>query len=167
MIRPIEVEARDGFRIWLRYSDGASGEVDLSHLAGRGVFAAWNEPGYFDKVHIAPHRAITWGDEIGALPGMQCTCDLTGKSVEEVMPGVRFKKQDALEICRFYGSRPGKIELRWNTAERTCIDALQRAQSPDSDIADLLTLEGRPACDGAGLRGGVRSTWKSDCAIAG
>ena len=33
MIRPIEVEAREGFRIWLRYSDVASGEVDLSHLA--------------------------------------------------------------------------------------------------------------------------------------
>ena len=53
MIRPTAVEARNGYRIWLRYSDGAAGEVDL---AGRGVFAAWNEPRYFKKVHIVPHR---------------------------------------------------------------------------------------------------------------
>ena len=92
MIRPIEVEAREGFRIWLRYSDGASGEVDLSHLAGRGVFAAWNEPAYFDKVHVAPHRAITWGDELELCPDAMYM-RLTGKSVEEVMPGVRLKKQ--------------------------------------------------------------------------
>ena len=45
MICPTAVEPREGFRIWLRYSDGVSGELDLSHLAGRGVFAAWDEPG--------------------------------------------------------------------------------------------------------------------------
>ena len=37
MIRPIAVEARKRFRIWLRYSDGAAGEIDLSHVAGRGA----------------------------------------------------------------------------------------------------------------------------------
>ena len=40
MIRPTEVESREDYRIWLRYSDGAAGEIDLSHLAGRGVFRA-------------------------------------------------------------------------------------------------------------------------------
>ena len=35
MIRPTAVEPRERFRIWLRYSDGVSGELDLSHLAGR------------------------------------------------------------------------------------------------------------------------------------
>ena len=38
MIRPTEVEPRDGFRIWLRYQDGTMGEIDLSHLVGCGVF---------------------------------------------------------------------------------------------------------------------------------
>ena len=42
MIRPTEVEARENCRIWLRYSDGSAGEVDLSHLKGCRVFAAWN-----------------------------------------------------------------------------------------------------------------------------
>ena len=94
MIRPIEVEPRDGFRIWLRYSDGASGEIDLSDLVGRGVFEAWNDPAYFEKVCITPTGAIAWGDEIDLCPE-SLYMDLTGKSVEEVMPGVRFRMQDA------------------------------------------------------------------------
>ena len=49
MIRPTTVEARDGHRIWLRYSDGTSGEIDLSHLNSVGVFKAWDEPGCFEQ----------------------------------------------------------------------------------------------------------------------
>ena len=36
MLRPTYVEAREGYRLWLRYSDGTAGELDLSHLAGTG-----------------------------------------------------------------------------------------------------------------------------------
>ena len=43
MIRPTEVESREDYRIWLRYSDGVAGVIDLSHLTGRGVFRAWND----------------------------------------------------------------------------------------------------------------------------
>ncbi len=38
MIQPTDVQPRVGYRIWLRYADGVAGEVDLSHLAGKGVF---------------------------------------------------------------------------------------------------------------------------------
>ena len=68
MIRPTTVEARDGHRIWLRYSDGTSGEIDLSHLDGVGVFKAWDEPGCFEQVRIAPHRAIVWDEDIELCP---------------------------------------------------------------------------------------------------
>ena len=88
MIRPAEVAARKGYRVWLRYSDGAAGEIDLSHLAGRGVFAAWNEPGRFEKVHIASHGAIAWDDEIELCPDA-LYLQLTGRSVAEVMPCVQ------------------------------------------------------------------------------
>ena len=44
MIRALEVEAREGLRIWLRFSDGSVGEVDLSDLAGRGVFPGLGPP---------------------------------------------------------------------------------------------------------------------------
>ena len=85
MIRPTEVEARAGFRIWLQYSDGASGEVDLSHLKGRGVFQAWNDYASFKAVHLAPTGGIAWGDDIELCPDA-LYMRLTGKSVSEVMP---------------------------------------------------------------------------------
>ncbi len=94
MIRPIEVEPREGYRIWLRYSDGAAGEIDLSHLAGEGVFAAWDKPGYFEKVHIAPHRAIAWDDDLELCPDA-LYMELTGMTVGEVMPGTRFLVENA------------------------------------------------------------------------
>ena len=88
MIRPTEVYPRAGYRIWLRYADGVAGEIDLSHLAGKGVFNIWDEPGYFQKVHITSHRAIAWDDEI-ELCADALYLELTGKPVEEVMPGVQ------------------------------------------------------------------------------
>ena len=96
MIRPTEVEAREGYRIWVRYSDGVDGEIDLSDLVGKGVFTAWNEPGYFENVHIDEAGAIAWSDEIDLCP-QSLYMDLTGKSVEEVMPGLlsRTQEQDA------------------------------------------------------------------------
>ena len=84
MIHPVEVEARGEFRVWLKFSDGAAGEIDLSHLAGQGVFAVWNEPGCFERVTLAPHRAISWGDEI-ELCADALYMEITGKAVEEVM----------------------------------------------------------------------------------
>ena len=94
MIRPTSVEARDEYRLWLRYSDGTSGEVDLSHLAGQGVFAAWDEPGRFEEVCVAPHGAIAWGDDLEICPDA-LYLKLTGKAVEEVMPGVRALVENA------------------------------------------------------------------------
>ena len=94
MIRPTAVEPREGFRIWLRYSDGISGELDLSHLAGRGVFAAWDEPGCFERVHIAPHRAIAWSDELELCPDA-LYMDLTGKSLDELPTDAEAPVNDA------------------------------------------------------------------------
>lgn len=38
MIKPIQVCALPNYRIYIKYSDGAEGEVDLSYLVGQGVF---------------------------------------------------------------------------------------------------------------------------------
>ena len=94
MIRPTEVQPREDHRIWLRYSDGTSGEVDLSYLAGRGVFEAWNVRACFESVHIASNGAIAWNEAIELCPDA-IYMRLTGKSVEEVMPGVRDLLADA------------------------------------------------------------------------
>ncbi|EAR22110.1 DUF2442 domain-containing protein [Nitrococcus mobilis] len=94
MIRPADVEARDGYRIWLRYSDGTMGEIDLSHLAGRGVFKAWNKRAFFETVHVSEVGAIAWGEDLELCPDA-LYMQLTGKSVEEVMPGARTLIADA------------------------------------------------------------------------
>ncbi len=83
MLRPVAVEAREGRRIWLRYSDGAAGEVDLSDVAGKGVFKAWDEPGCFEQVYIAPHRAIAWSDDLELCPEA-LYMELTGKTWDEL-----------------------------------------------------------------------------------
>ena len=47
---------------------GTEGEIDLSHLAGRGVLAAWDYRSYFEKVHVTEHRSIAWDDQIELCP---------------------------------------------------------------------------------------------------
>ena len=89
MIQPTEVHPRAGYCIWLRYSDGVAGEIDLSHLAGKGVFKVWDEPGYFEKVHITPHRTIAWDADID-LCADDLYMELTGKSVSGDRPTIDY-----------------------------------------------------------------------------
>lgn len=84
--RPMAVEPREGYRIWLRYADGAEGEVDLSHLVGKGVFAAWRDRGFFERVHIGGGGAIAWSDQIDICPDSLYQ-RLTGRFPEEVSSG--------------------------------------------------------------------------------
>lgn len=44
--RPIEVRTLPGFCIWVRFADGSEGIIDLTHLVGVGVFAAFKQPGF-------------------------------------------------------------------------------------------------------------------------
>jgi len=60
----IEVSPQAGFRLSLRYEDGVLGVVDLSPLAGRGVFAAWLQPGVFEQVMLSASGAPEWPGEI-------------------------------------------------------------------------------------------------------
>ena len=81
MLKPVAVEARDGLSIWIRYEDGVEGEIDLSHLKGKGVFKAWDDREFFDSVYIS-NRAVMWGDEIDLCPDA-LYMRLTGLSLEE------------------------------------------------------------------------------------
>ena len=86
MVRPTAVEPRDGYRIWLRYSDGTAGEVDLSHLAGCGVFEAWNDRVCFEAVRITEYDAVAWSEDLELCPDA-LYMQLTGKPIAEVMAG--------------------------------------------------------------------------------
>ena len=83
MVRPTEARRLPGYRIWIEYDDGESGEIDLSHLAGKGVFKAWDEPGNFERVGIDSYGAIAWDDDID-MCRYALYMELTGKSWEEL-----------------------------------------------------------------------------------
>ena len=83
MVRPIEVRLLTGFRIWIEFDDGKCGEIDLSDVAGQGIFRAWDEPGAFEKVRITSHRSIAWNDEVELCPD-SLYMEITGKSWEEL-----------------------------------------------------------------------------------
>jgi hypothetical protein len=94
MFKPVEVLPRAGFRVWLRYSDGVQGEVDLSRLAGRGVFKAWQRPGAFETVHLAEDGSVSWGSGLD-LCADSLYLQITGKSPEEVFPSLKTSEVDA------------------------------------------------------------------------
>ena len=64
LIKPIRVEARPEYRLYVEFADGTKGEIDLSKLAGKGVFQVWNDYHVFKNVSIGDHREIKWGNEI-------------------------------------------------------------------------------------------------------
>ena len=86
--KPTEVKPLEGYRLWIKYSDGVEGVVDLSDLAGKGVFALWNDYGEFQKVHIGPSGEIAWGEEIDLCPDA-LYLRITGKKPEDLFPKLR------------------------------------------------------------------------------
>ena len=94
MFKPIKVKALPDYKIWIKYSDGVAGEVDLSYLVGRGVFKLWDNYQNFQSVHIADDGAITWNDQVDLCPD-SIYLKLTGKSPEEIFPNLQSEKVDA------------------------------------------------------------------------
>ena len=82
---PVEVEARDGFKIWVRFDDGVSGELDLSHLAGKGMFKAWDDSEFFKGVYVDEGHAIAWSEEFDICPD-SAYMRIAGLTFEEMFP---------------------------------------------------------------------------------
>jgi hypothetical protein len=94
MLIPVEVKALTKFRLWLRYQDGVTGTVDLSHLAGKGVFALWNDPHQFARVHIGSLGGVAWSKDVELCPDA-LYMEITGKSPAEVFPSLMPKAANA------------------------------------------------------------------------
>ena len=93
-LRPVDVEPRAGFCIWLRYEDGVEGEIDLSDVAGKGVFAAWLDRDFFEDVRIGELGEIAWRNEIDLCPEA-LYLEITGKSPEEIWPRLKKRSRSA------------------------------------------------------------------------
>ena len=94
LIQPTLVRALPNYRLYLEFSDGVSGEVDLSDLANKEVFELWRDSNFFGRVHIGSHREIQWTDEI-ELCADSLYLRLTGKSPEELFPKLRHDQPHA------------------------------------------------------------------------
>lgn len=94
LIRPVEVKALPNYRLWVKYSDGVAGEVDLSHLVGKGVFALWNDYHAFEQARIGPGRQISWPEEIDLCPDA-IYLQITGKKPHELFPNLQAEVESA------------------------------------------------------------------------
>jgi len=88
LFKPIDVQPLPNYRLQIRYTDGVAGEVDLSHLVGKGVFALWNDPKAFEDVSIGPGGEIRWNDEVDICPD-SVYMEISGKSPDDVFPTLK------------------------------------------------------------------------------
>ena len=88
MVRPTEVKPLDNYRLWIKFSDGIEGVIDLSNLAGKGVFALWNDYRKFEKVSIGSGGEIAWNDQVDLCPDA-VYLRITGKRPEDIFPKLR------------------------------------------------------------------------------
>lgn len=85
MFKVTEARPLPGFRLWLRFADGVTGEVDLADMAGQGVFQRWNVPGEFEKVQVGQNGDVNWGHDLDLCPDA-LYLEVTGLKPEVCFP---------------------------------------------------------------------------------
>lgn len=85
MFRIKEFKTLPKYQILIRFEDGVEGTVDLSHLAGHGIFAEWLEKGRFESVQIGASGELKWGENIDLCPD-SLYLKITGKKPGELFP---------------------------------------------------------------------------------
>jgi hypothetical protein len=94
MFKPLEVKALPGYRLWVKYPDGVEGEVNLSHLVGKGVFSLWSDYSAFQKVYIGSSGEIAWSDEVDICPD-SIYMRIAGKTPQHLFPSLRMEEANA------------------------------------------------------------------------
>ena len=75
----------ENYKLCLIFNDGTEGVYDASHLAGRGVFKAWDLNNNFDLVFIDPESgAITWPGDID-IDTINVYCTIKGISSDQFL----------------------------------------------------------------------------------
>ena len=83
----VEVEAREPYKLWVRFHDGVAGVVDLSDSAAvGGIFSAWTDEDYWRTAQVVTDSgAVAWGDgaDIDACP-FSLYLEVTGRTLEDL-----------------------------------------------------------------------------------
>jgi hypothetical protein len=65
----VDVQPLPEYRLRVRFADGVEGEVDVSDLAGKGVFVRWCGAGEFERVFVDPEaRTVAWPGGLDLCP---------------------------------------------------------------------------------------------------
>jgi len=65
----VHVEPRKDYRLFIRFADGLTGEADVSHLVGKGVFRAWKKQDFFAKAYVDLEMGtVCWPGGIDLAP---------------------------------------------------------------------------------------------------
>ena len=102
MIEIVEARPPEDFRLWVRFTDGVEGVVDLSDFAGRGVFRLWDDPAAFADLSVGASGEVIWSDQVDIGPET-IYLRVTGKQLSDVFSKLRELKEQP-EISRFFGN---------------------------------------------------------------
>ena len=82
------------YRVEVSFDNGECGVVDLSSFAGRGVFAAWDQSGMFERVSVTADGALEWPGEIDVCPDA-IYLRMTGRQPEDLFPSLKQRMSHA------------------------------------------------------------------------
>lgn len=69
MIRVSEVKALEPYRIWVKFTDGLEGTIDMAAEIGTGVFAHLQDPAEFARVYLDPEtQTVAWPGKVDLCP---------------------------------------------------------------------------------------------------
>jgi len=94
MHRLIQVTPHPEYRLNVRFADDVQGDVDLSHLAGRGVFSAWGDFDFFRNVSIGESGQLCWGNDIELCPDA-IYMQITGKDSRDAFSDIQHFSSNA------------------------------------------------------------------------
>ncbi|MBD3348064.1 MAG: DUF2442 domain-containing protein [Candidatus Eisenbacteria bacterium] len=87
VVKVVEVKALPDFRLHVRFEDGIEGEVDLSSLAGRGVFRIWEDEPGFSAACVGSGGEVEWSEEVAICPD-SLYLRITGKTPAQLFPNI-------------------------------------------------------------------------------
>jgi len=85
MHKVTRVKVLTDYRLDLLFDNGRGGVVDLSHLAGNGVFAVWTDDAVFRQVRIGESGELIWNEQIDLCPDA-LYLQATHQQPEDVFP---------------------------------------------------------------------------------
>ena len=88
MKKIIACKVLENYRVWLRFDDGVEGEVDLSDMVGKGVFAAWQDAALFRPAQLDERGGVTWPGELDLCPDA-LYLEVTGLKPEDLFPALK------------------------------------------------------------------------------